>query len=247
MGSITVVTSGKGGAGKSTVTAGLGCALAARGQRVLLVDGDAGLRSLDLMLGIGDEAVYDLSDIFAGRCAPAHAIYPSPVCEGVSVVPAPVSRSALCSPRDMRRLCRGFAQHYDHVLVDCPAGIGEGFETALAAAERALVVTTPDVVCARDAQLVGERLEQRGLQAKLIINRLRVAPVLQGKMPNIDEIIDLSGIRLLGVIPEDEALTIAVANGNPIPERCTAALCLRNIAVRFLGGEQPLAPLEKYA
>lgn len=109
MGLVSVVTSGKGGAGKSTVTAGLGCALAKLGHRVLVVDTDAGLRSLDLMLGVGGSTVYDMADIFAGNCEPIRAIYPSPVCPNVFVVPAPVSFEKLCTPQDMKRLCRGFA------------------------------------------------------------------------------------------------------------------------------------------
>lgn len=245
MGELTVVTSGKGGAGKSTVTAGLGCALARRGKHILLVDGDAGLRSLDVMLGIGADAVYDMADIFSGRCEPIRAVYSSPIYENVSVIPAPVSLEQLCSPADMRRLCRGFAQHYDHVIIDCPAGLGAGFETAVAGAERALVVTTPDMVCARDACIVGDQLAERELPARLIINRLRVAPVLQGKLPNVDELIDLSGIRLIGVLPEDETLALATACGDPIPERCAAALCFDNIARRLSGEEVPLAPLQK--
>lgn len=245
MGELTVVTSGKGGAGKSTVTTGLGCALARRGNRVLLVDGDAGLRSLDVMLGIGTETVYDMADIFSGNCEPIRAVYPSPVCENVSVIPAPVSLEQICSPADMRRLCRGFAQHYDHVIIDCPAGLGAGFETAVAGAERALVVTTPDMVCARDACIVGERLANVDMPARLVINRLRPAPILQGKLPNVDELIDLSGIRLIGVVPEDEAMSLATACGTSIPERCAAALCFDNLARRLEGEEVPLAPLQK--
>lgn len=245
MGELTVVTSGKGGAGKSTVTAGLGCALARRGKRILLVDGDAGLRSLDVMLGIGADTVYDMADIFSGRCEPIRAVYTSPIYENVSVIPAPVSLEQLCSPADMRRLCRGFAQHYDHVIIDCPAGLGAGFETAVSGAERALVVTTPDMVCARDVCIVGDQLAERELPARLIINRLRVAPVLQGRLPNVDELIDLSGIRLIGILPEDETLALATACGNPIPERCAAALCFDNIARRLSGEEVPLAPLQK--
>ena len=111
MGLVSVVTSGKGGAGKSTVTAGLGCALAKLGHRVLVVDTDAGLRSLDLMLGGGGSTVYDMADIFAGNCEPIRAIYPSPVCPNVFVVPAPVSFEKLCTPQDMKRLCRGFARY----------------------------------------------------------------------------------------------------------------------------------------
>lgn len=245
MGRIAVVTSGKGGAGKSTVSVGLGSALARAGASVLLVDGDAGLRSLDLLLGIGQEVVFDLSDIFAGQCEPIRAIYPSRTCKNLSLVPAPAQLEGLCSPGDMRRLCRGFAQHYDFVFIDCPAGTGRGFETAVAAAETALVVTTPDAICARDAGIVGDLLAERELPARLIINRLRVAPVLQGKMPDLDTVIDTAGIQLIGVIPEDEALAVAGANGKPLPSSGMAAGCFCNIARRFCGEEVPLAPLHK--
>lgn len=244
MGLVSVVTSGKGGAGKSTVTAGLGCALARRGSRVLVVDTDAGLRSLDLMLGVGGSAVYDMADIFDGNCEPIRAIYPSPVCPNVFVVPAPVHFEQLCSPSDMRKLCRGFAQYYDHVIIDCPAGLGRGFETAVSAAERALVVTTPDMVCARDAQIVGHLLEDRRLPARLIINRLRPQPVMRGRMPDVDEIIDTAGIQLIGILPEDEAVAVANANGRPLPDDCNASLCFANMARRYLGEEVPLARLE---
>lgn len=245
MGLISVVTSGKGGAGKSTVTAGLGSALAKLGSRVLVVDTDAGLRSLDLMLGVSGSAVYDMSDIFAGHCEPIRAIYPSPVCTNVFVVPAPASFEKLCTPQDMRRLCRGFAQYYDHVIIDCPAGLGRGFETAVAAAERALVVTTPDMVCARDAQVVGYRLEEYAIPARLLINRLRPSLVMRGLMPDVDEIIDTAGIQLIGILPEDEEVAVANANGRPLPSHCNAAACMDNIARRYLGEEVPLARLEK--
>lgn len=245
MGIITVITSGKGGAGKSTVTAGLGSALARRGRRVLLLDGDAGLRSLDLLLGIGDQAVYDLSDIFAGNCVPIQAVYPAPGCPGVSVVPAPVSVEQLCSPRDLARLCRGFAQHYDHVLIDCAAGIGRGFACAVEGAQRALAVSTPDRICARDANLVGRLLAQRGLPVRLLINRLRPGPILNGSMPDVDDIIDMAGLQLMGIVPEDESVAVASANGQPLPAACYAAQCFANIARRFEGEEVPLAPLEK--
>ncbi|MDD2418735.1 MAG: septum site-determining protein MinD [Oscillospiraceae bacterium] len=245
MGIITVITSGKGGAGKSTVAAGLGFALASLGRKVVLLDGDAGLRSLDLMLGISEGAVYDMSDIFEGNCEPIRAVYPSPACEGVSVVPAPVGLEQMCSPYDMRRLCGGFAKYYDHVLVDSPAGIGRGFACAIAGASRALVVSTPDMVCARDAQIVGGLLNQKDIPSRLIINRLRPAPIISGKMPDIDEIIDIAGIQLIGVIPEDEEVAIANANGRPLPTRSNAAVCMANIARRYLGECVPLANLEK--
>ncbi len=245
MGRIAVVTSGKGGAGKSTVSAGLGYALAAAGAKVLLVDGDAGLRSLDLMLGVGQDIMLDVSDIFAGNCEPIKAVYPSGFSDKLALLPAPSRLEALCSPHDLRRLCRGFARLYDFVLIDCPAGTGPGFETACAAADTALVVTTPDLICARDAGLVADLLEQAEIPARLIINRVRVTPVLQGKMPDLDTIIDTAGVQLIGAIPEDEQLNIAVANGRPLPENGTAAACFRNIARRFCGDDVPLLPLQK--
>ena len=244
MGSLTVVTSGKGGAGKSTVTAGLGCALAKQGQKVLLVDADAGLRSLDLMLGISG-AVQDMADVFLGNCEPIRAVYPSPICAGVFVIPAPVSLERLCTPEDMRRLCRGFARHYDTVLIDCPAGVGSGFKAAIAGADRAIVVTTPDMVCARDAKIVSRLLRDAQLPARLVINRLRALPIMRGQMPDVDEIIDTAGIQLLGILPEDEAVAVANANARPLPSDCNAAVCFDNMARRYLGQEVPLARLEK--
>lgn len=245
MGRIVVVTSGKGGAGKSTVSVGLGSALARAGASVLLVDGDAGLRTLDLLLGVGQDVVYDLEDIFEGRCEPIRAIYPSKLYNGVSLVPAPARLEGLCSPTDMRRLCRGFAQHYDFVFIDCPAGTGRGFDTAVAAAESALVVTTPDPICARDAAIVGDLLAEQDVPSRLVINRLRVTPILQGKLPDLDKIIDTAGIQLIGAIPEDDELAVATAGGKPMSERGMTAECFCNIARRLCGEEVPLAPLHK--
>lgn len=243
MGTISVVTSGKGGAGKSTVTAGLGGALAREGRNVLVIDGDAGLRSLDLMLGVSHAVVYDLSDVLSGGCDPAHAIYASPIYPSVFVLPAPIQLEQLCSPDELRRLCRGLARYYDDVIVDCPAGVGRGFATAVAGAERAFIVTTPDMVCARDAQIVSRLLDGRGISSRLIINRLRPRPVLQGKMPDLDEIIDTAGVQLIGVIPEDERVAVAGAYGQPLPVEATASLCFRNIARRILGRPVPLMNL----
>lgn len=245
MSQISVITSGKGGAGKSTVTAGLGYALSQFNSRVLLLDADAGLRSLDLMLGVGGSTMYDLSDVFSGNCEPVRAIYASPVFQNVFVLPAPVRLEDMCTPQDMRALCRGLSSYYDQVIIDCPAGVGRGFDIAVAAADRALVVTTPDMVCARDAQIVSHLLDERHIRSHLLINRLRPAKVMDGSMPDVDEIIDTAGIQLLGIIPEDEEVAVANANGRPLPSACNAAMCFNNIARRFMGEYVPLAKLEK--
>lgn len=245
MGQICVVTSGKGGAGKSTVTAGLGYALSRHNGRVLLIDADAGLRSLDLMLGVSGNTMYDLSDVFSGNCDPVRAIYSSPIFQNVFVLPAPLHLEEMCSPNEMRVLCRSLASYYDQVIIDCPAGLGPGFETAICAADRALVVSTPDMVCARDAQILGHILDERELPSHLIINRLRPSKVMDGSMPDVDEIIDTAGIQLLGIIPEDEEVAVACANARPLPSACNAAICFENIAKRFMGKSVPLARLEK--
>ena len=197
------------------------------------------------MLGVGGTTMYDLADVFAGNCEPVRAIYPSPVFQNVFVLPAPVRLEDMCSPQEMRSLCRGLAAYYDQVIIDCPAGLGRGFDTAVEAADRALVVSTPDMVCARDAQILGHLLEEKQLRTHLIINRLRPAKVMDGSMPDVDEIIDTAGIRLLGIIPEDEEVAVANANGRPLPAACNAAICFDNIAQRFLGASVPLARLEK--
>ncbi|MBO5929189.1 MAG: septum site-determining protein MinD [Clostridia bacterium] len=242
---ISVVTSGKGGAGKSTVSAGLGCALAHRGRRVLLIDGDAGLRSLDVMLGIAGTAVYDMADVLSSNCQLTHAIYPSPICPNVFILPAPVSLDQLAQPEAMAELCKELSAYYDEVIVDCPAGIGRGFRAAIAGVDRAFVVTTPDMVCARDAQIVSRLLRKQEIPARLIINRLRPEPILRGKMPDIDELIDTAGIQLFGVLPEDEEVAIANAYGKPLPVESNAAVCFTNIAGRYLGEDIPLANFKR--
>lgn len=242
---IAVVTSGKGGVGKSTVCVGLSCALAERGQRVLVIDTDMGLRSLDLMMGVADKAVHDLSDIFSRECDPQSAICASPLHENVFVIPAPSTIDLNCTPEDMQYLCRGLAEHYDTVLIDCPAGIGRGFHLAIAAADRAILVSTPDMVCARDIHTASTLLDRQEISYKMIINRLRPRAVMKGHMLDIDEIMDIAQVPLLGVIPEDDAVTLATANGRAFPPKSYASVCMNNIAARFCGESVKLADIAR--
>ncbi len=237
---IAVVTSGKGGVGKSTVCLGLSCALAKRGQRVLVIDTDAGLRSLDILFGIEDDAVYDLSDVMAHRCEPSKAIFASPVCENVFVMPAPTDPDGISSPVAMKYLCRGLAEHYDTVLIDCPAGIGRGFKSAVFAADRAIIVTTPDPVCARDAYIASTHLDKINISYKMIINRLRPRAVTRGHLLDIDEVMDIAQVPLLGVVPEESAVTLASTAGKGLPKKSLAAACFDKIATRFCGEDAPL-------
>lgn len=241
---IAVVTSGKGGVGKSTVCMGLSCALAKRGKRVLVIDTDAGLRSLDLMFNVADDAVYNLQDVLLRRCEPSKAIFASPLAEGVFVMPAPEHADGIADLAAFSYLCRGLAEHYDVVLIDCPAGIGRGFKAAASVADRAIIVATPDPVCARNAYLTSVELDKLGLSYKMIINRLRPRAVIKGKLLDIDTVMDTAQVPLLGVVPEDDTVTFSTAAGQPLPKKSNARRCFDNIAARFCGESVPLAKLK---
>ena len=241
MGEVIVVASGKGGTGKSSVSAGCAAALARAGNRVLLLDADAGLRSLDLMLGAVDDAVFDLGDVLAGNCEPVRAIREISRCEGLSLMPAPQSLQALAEPDDMRRLCKGLANYYDYLLIDAPAGIGKGFQVAAAAAGRAQVVVTPDPVCIRSGERVARLLQQEGAaDRRLVINRYRPNVMKLGLVEDLDAVIDGVGLQLIGVIPEDEQIPRYAANGEPLGGGCTAAKAMERLARRLMGQEIPM-------
>ena len=210
MGIATVITSGKGGVGKSTAAVGLGRALAARGRRVLLVDCDAGLRSLDRMTGTEESLVFDSSDVVYGRCAPAQAIYPC--CPGLDLLPAPASGDNLIRPAVMERLVPLLKRYYDYVLLDSPAGVGAGFRSAACAADRALVVCSPDPVCVRSA----------------------------GVYADLDAVIDASGLRLFGMAPEDHAMAAAFLKGTAAPEKSPAMMAFTRMAARLEGEAVPM-------
>ena len=248
MGVITVVTSGKGGVGKSTVAAGVGAALARRRRRVLLIDGDAGLSCLDLMLGVAEEKVFDIADVICGAAAPAQAIYQCPWQVVLFLLPAPAQVEDIASPEVMRHLVPALARYYDHVLVDCPAGLGRGFESAAATASRALVVSTPDPVCLRNSSKAGLALAQHGIaQTRLVVNRFSGAEfVRQNVFHNLDEAIDMAGIRLIAVIPQDFALAAAAANGQAPAPRGKGVMALERLAARLEGEQVPLASLSKF-
>lgn len=242
MGAVTVITSGKGGVGKSTISTGLGTALARRGRRVLLIDGDAGLRSLDHMLSVSEQLVFDISDIIAGNCEPIRAIYPCSLEPGLFLLPAPSQEERTVKPSLMRRLVPILSRYYDHVLIDCPAGIGLSFYSAIAAADRALVVATPDPVCLRDCDKVRLLLTKEGIPSqRLIINRFEYSSFLKMNCySDLDSVIDSAGIRLIAVVPEDIQLAAATANGVPCPPKSSGAQALSRLAARLEGEQVPL-------
>ena len=262
MGSAIVVTSGKGGVGKSTVSLGLAAQFAANGERVLLVDCDAGLRSLDRMTGIEENLVFDSSDVVAGRCSPAEAIYPCKSIPGVSLMPAPANGEELVPASAMQRLVPLLKRYFDRVILDSPAGVGRGFRAAAVAADRALIVCNSDPVCIRDAAIVRRLLEELEIsEQRLIINRFNAEYFLSltpdmgkkaskkqrasedmpfGALRDLDDVIDLSGVQLLGIVPEDRTLSAAFALGRLPAENTPGRMALSRIAARLNGVSVPL-------
>lgn len=241
MGVATVITSGKGGVGKSTVSVGLGRALAARGRRVLLVDCDAGLRSLDRMTGCEESLVFDLSDVVTGRCAPAEAIYPCKDSNGLFLLPAPSSGENAVRAGVMKSLVPLLCRYYDHVLMDSPAGVGTGFRGASAAAERALIVCNPDPVCVRSAHSVSGLLEHI-TEKRLVINRFqRDFFDTTGAFADLDAVIDAAGVRLFGVVPEDYATAGSFLRGGQAGSNARGMQALCRMAARLEGEDVPIS------
>ncbi len=238
---IRLITSGKGGSGKSTVSAYLGGALVRRGLRVLLLEMDAGLRSLDIMLGANERAVFDLADVLTGRMDPGRAAVECAYQPGLWLLPAAADAGFLPKTEALRRFCREAGETYDTVLLDTPAGLGDGLKVSAAVADSALVITTPDPVSVRDAAGAAGLLFEAGISnTKLIINRLPEKPS-QMLVPDLDAVIDQVGAQLIGVIPEDKELMWASANGLPLSPGSLAAWEFDGIAARVEGCYVPLA------
>ena len=238
MGTAIVVTSGKGGVGKSTVSLGLASQFAAGGERVLLLDCDAGLRSLDRMTGTEEALVFDSSDVVAGRCAPADAIYPCVTMPGVSLMPAPASGEDLVPERVMLRLVPLLKRYFDRVILDSPAGVGRGFRAAAAAADCALIVCNSDPVCIRDASIVRRLLTELEVpQQRLVINRFNAEYF--GSLSAGRE--DAGGLRLIGIVPEDRQMTAAFQRGCVPADDLPGMTALSRIAARMNGVSVPLS------
>lgn len=242
MGKVTVITSGKGGTGKSTVTAGLGAALVRRGNRVLIIDCDAGMRGIDLMLGVSGELVFDIADIVSGNCPPASAIYPCKTVAELFVLPAPSDVRDEISPYIMKQLVGVLKKYYDHILIDCPAGIGIGTEAAAAPADRAVLVANTEPLTLRGCDKVRQMLYDIGIKnCRLIINRFVERNFRKlGAFTDLDEVIDKAGARLLGIVPEDNAAVSRAQKGLPIEGKFKAVYALDRIAARLDGVDVPL-------
>jgi septum site-determining protein MinD len=243
MGEALVITSGKGGVGKTTTVANLGVGLALLANKVVLVDADIGLRNLDVVMGLENRIVYDLVDVVEGRCRSKQALIRDKRYETLYLLPAAQTRDKnAVSPEQMKKLCEELKAEFDFVLVDCPAGIEQGFRNAIAGADRALIVTTPEVSAVRDADRIIGLLEAAGLGgARLIINRIRPDMVRRGDMMDIDDILEILAIDLIGIVPDDERIIVSTNRGEPLvaADNALAGQAYRNIVRRLLGEEVP--------
>ena len=243
MGQCIAVVSGKGGTGKTSFTAGVGAALALSGLRVLCVDCDIGLRNLDIALGLSDAALMDFSDVAQQRCTLERAVVAHPQLAKLSLLTAPIrQRGQPVTGEQMSSLLRAVRMQYDFCLLDAPAGLGDGFLLATAAADRCVVVTTADASSLRDAQHTVMELDRFPAGAlHLVVNRVR-KKLLRQLHATIDDAIDKAGLPLLGVVPEDDALPLCMNRGVPIllADGQSAATAYRNIAKRLQGERVPL-------
>ena len=233
-----VLASGKGGVGKSTLTAGLCGALSSLGKKVLAVDCDVGLGCLDIMLGIGSQCVFNWGDVILGGCGAQKALAE---CGGVSLLAAPREFCDCFTPEAMRDMLTNYDSQYDFILIDAPAGITRGFHLAAAAADMALVIATPDAVSVRGAQSAGMQLLDLGAHdVRLVINRFGKKSVERRRLLNIDDTIDSTGIRLIGVVPENLGILSSLMQGAELPRRNEARRGFLRIARRLCGENVPL-------
>lgn len=250
MSEVIVVTSGKGGVGKTTTSANIGCGLALNGKKVVMIDSDIGLRNLDVVMGLENRIVYDLVDVIEGSCRLKQALIKDKRYPGLFLLPAAQTRDKdSVSPEQMKKLCENIKEMgFEYIIIDCPAGIEQGFKNAIAGADRAIVVTTPEVSAVRDADRIIGLLEANGLNnPQLVINRIRFDMVKKGDMMSVEDVKEILSVDVLGVVPDDEAVVISTNRGEPaVTEGLTkAGRAYRNITSRIMGEEVELMDFEE--
>lgn len=242
LGQVIVITSGKGGVGKTTTTASIGAALALKGKRVLVADADIGLRNLDVILGLENRIVFNVVDVAKGVCKPNQAIIKSKKSNNLYLLPASQTDDKdVVSEEDIKNVIEQYRREFHFILVDSPAGIEQGFRNACAAATRAVVVTTPEVPAIRDADRVVGLLSARGIEPELLINRLDRDMVRRGEMLSVEDVQDIVGIPLIGVIERDENVIIAANTGDPVVynPKSKAGTAFTKVASRLCGEQIP--------
>jgi len=248
MSEVYVITSGKGGVGKTTTSANVGAGLAIQGKKVVLVDADIGLRNLDVVMGLENRIVYDLIDVIEGNCRLKQALIRDKRYDTLYLLPAAQTKDKdAVNPEQMKKLCNQLREEFDYILLDCPAGIEQGFKNAVAGADKALVVTTPEISAVRDADRIVGLLEAAEVHNPLLIlNRIRPEMVKRGDMMALEDVTELLAIDVLGVIPDDEAIVISTNKGEPCvaDEKSLAGQAFRDIVKRILGENVPLMDLD---
>lgn len=247
-GTSIVVTSGKGGVGKTTTSANIGTGLAMQGYSVVVLDADIGLRNLDVVMGLENRIVYDIVDVVEKNCKLKQALIKDKRHENLYLLPAAQTKDKTAvSSSQMIELVNELKENYDYIIIDSPAGIEQGFQYSIAGADEAIIVTTPEVSAVRDADRVIGILEANEIyQPKLIVNRIRQDMVKRGDMMNIEDILDILAVKLLGVVPDDENVVISTNRGEPVimDEKALSGKAYRNIVRRIIGEEVDFLNLE---
>jgi septum site-determining protein MinD len=250
MGEVITVTSGKGGVGKSTLSANLAVGLAHAGKKVVAVDFDIGLRNLDMILGLENRIVYDVVDVMEGRCNLSQALIHDKRAKSLYFLPASQTSDKNILDRDkVAKLLENLKKEFDIIILDSPAGIESGFEHSIFMADRALIVSTPDVSAVRDADRVIGIIDAKSEKAKagdevqkhVVINRIKQEMVDKGQMLSVEDVLSILALPLIGIVPEDQNIITSTNEGEPIfyAEKSPASQAYKNIAKRVLGEEVP--------
>ena len=249
-GRVIVITSGKGGVGKTTTNANIGTALAKAGKKVVMIDTDLGLRNLDLLLGLENRIVYTIVDVVEGRCKLRQALVKDKKNPNLCLLAAAQTRDKTAvTEEQLREICEELKKDFDFILVDCPAGIEQGFQNAVAGASEAIVVTTPEMSAVRDADRIIGLLEAREeiKSYKLLLNRVRPNMIKSNDMMSVDDVVEILSAPLIGIIPEDTGIITSTNKGEPIvnDEKSLAGQAYRNVARRIIGEDVPFLNLEE--
>ncbi|WPC42890.1 septum site-determining protein MinD [Clostridium sp. JS66] len=247
MGEAIVVTSGKGGVGKTTTTANIGTGLASLGKSVVVVDGDTGLRNLDVLMGLENRIVFTLLDVIEDKCKLKQALIRDKRLPSLYLLPTAQTRDKDDITTDqMVKLISELKKEFDYVIIDCPAGIEQGFENSVVSSDRALIVVNPEVTSVRDSDRVIGKLDAKGLENhQLIVNRINYDMVKNGNMLDVNDILDSLAIELIGIVPDDRNITVSTNKGEPIvlDDKASAGQAFRNIAKRIVGEKVPFMDL----
>ena len=248
MGESIVITSGKGGVGKTTTTANIGTALAALGKKIVVIDGDTGLRNLDVLMGLENRIVYTLIDVIEGRCRLKQALIKDKRFSNLCLLPTAQTKDKDdISPQQMLKLVNELKEEFDYGLIDSPAGIEQGFENSVIGADKAIVVVNPEITSVRDADRVIGKLDAKGLDDHgVVVNRLNYEMTQKGDMLDVADVIEILSVKLLGVVPDDKNVTVSTNKGEPIvlEEGAYAGQAFKNIAKRITGEVVPMMDLK---